>query len=160
LKNPGDRQFRADKMKRFSFSLEKALRYRESQLRTEEGRYAMLRAAETQLRERSQELRSSIARQRLEVTQGSVIDGNLLQQLHRFSLFVTSEVLRLDRECEALKQEMVAQVERINLCRRKIELLGKLQDKERERWTKESARELQMAAEEAFNAKWLREQRE
>ena len=147
-------------MKRFEFSLEKPRRFREAQLRMEEARCSMLRAAEIQLQTRIVDLRASHADQRHAVSRGFEIDGAQLERLHRFSEFVSVEITRLQRECGALRQEIEVQVGRVAGCRQRVELLEKLKARERDRWNDESAREIQLAAEESFNSRWLRERRQ
>lgn len=146
-------------MKRFEFSLEKPKRFREAQLRLEEGRYGLLRAAEAQLRDRITELRTSQLDQRQAISRGTAMDGSQLEQLHHFSAFVASEVARLNRECQSLRVEIEAQEQHIAECRRRVELLEKFKDTELMHWNQESAKQTQAAAEESYNARWLRDRR-
>ncbi len=146
-------------MRRFEFSLEKVKRFRESQLRTEETRCSMLQAAEAQMQQRVAALHSSYANQRHAVSRGAEIDGTQLEHLHRFAEFVSIEIIRLQKECVALRQELELQMGRVAACRQRVELLEKLKERERGRWNMESTKEMQLAAEESFNARWLRERR-
>ena len=146
-------------MKRFDFSLDKVKRFREAELRIQETRASMLRAAEAQMQQRVAALHTSYANQRHAVSRGVEIDGAQLEHLHRFSEFVSIEIIRLQKDCDALRQELDLQIGRVAACRQRVELLEKLRERERGRWNLESTKELQVAAEESFGARWLRERR-
>lgn len=146
-------------MRRFEFSLEKALRFRGAQLRMEEARYGMLVASEAQLVHRIGELRSSYIGQRTAVSRGVEVDGVQLSRLHEYGEFVSVEIRRLQRETAALRIEIEKQAGSVAAARQRVELLEKLRGKEWERWTVKSAKELQAAAEESFTARWLRDRR-
>jgi hypothetical protein len=144
-------------MKRFAFTLDKAKRFREAQLRLEEARRAMLIAAEASIQNRMRELRTGLLAQRQTVARVAETEGSSLALLHQFGEFVGVELNRLERESELLRKEIATQWEKAKACRQRVELLDKLEDRQLTAWNREAARELQEEAEESFNAGWLRE---
>jgi flagellar export protein FliJ len=146
-------------MKRFAFTLEKVSRYREARLRAEEARYATLRAYFDSLQDRMRDLEDSHLGRRVALSRGLQADGAQLERLHQYGEFVSVEVTRLARERDALKRDLETQAAVLTECRRNVELLEKLRDKEMKTWDQESTKELQLAAEESYNARWLRDRR-
>ena len=146
-------------MKRFQFTLEKAKRYREALLLAEEARYSNLLSAEASIACRMDQLSLANLDQKFAMSRSLQADGSQFERLHQFGEFVSVEVNRLGRERDALRKEVSLQAAKVAGCRQQVELLDKLKDKELERWTRQSDRELQLAAEESFNASWLRDAR-
>ena len=146
-------------MKRFQFTLEKAKRYREALLLAEEARYSNLLSAEASIAGRMDQLSLANFDQRLAMSRNLEADGSQFARLHQFGEFVSIEVNRLERERDSLRKEVNIQATKVAGCRQQVELLDKLKDKELQRWTRQSDRDLQLAAEESFNARWLRDAR-
>ena len=146
-------------MKRFQFTLEKAKRYREALLLAEEARYSNLLSAEASIAGRMDQLSLANFDQRLAMSRNLEADGSQFERLHQFGEFVSIEVNRLERERDSLRKEVNIQATKVAGCRQQVELLDKLKDKELQRWTRQSDRDLQLAAEESFNARWLRDAR-
>ena len=146
-------------MKRFQFTLEKAKRYREALLLAEEARYSNLLSAEASIAGRMDQLSLANFDQRLAMSRNLEADGSQFERLHQFGEFVSIEVNRLERERDSLRKEVNIQATKVAGCRQQVELLDKLKDKELQRWTRQSDRDLHLAAEESFNARWLRDAR-
>lgn len=146
-------------MKRFQFSLDRAKRYREALLRVEKARYSMLLSAEASIAHRIDELSTSSFDQRIALSRNLEADGAQFERLHQFGEFVSIEVNRLGRERDELRKEAIHQASKVAAGRQKVELLDKLKGKELQRWIKQSDQELQLGAEESFNARWLRDTR-
>ncbi len=140
-------------MKRFSFSLETARRWREAQSIQEEAKYRTLAAAAVAAERRLSSLRASGFEQRRLLVSGPETDGAKLALLHGYTTYVAMSSIRLEAECAKLARELAEQLERLNEARRALELLERIRKKEHAQWRSEMEREIQGMADDAYNAR-------
>lgn len=146
-------------MKKFHFPMGRVIDWREAQARLEEAKletlYAELRAIESQQqtldRERDAAEKNVAAR-------GAT--GAELARLGEFRRFTIVERTRLEKVRAEVSGKIAAQIQVVAAKRRDVRLLERLKQQKLIAWHRELGRELDAQADEAYLAKWNREQRQ
>lgn len=146
-------------MKKFHFPMGRVIDWREAQARLEEAKletlYAELRAIESQQqtldRERDAAEKNVAAR-------GAM--GAELARLGEFRRFTIVERTRLEKVRAEVSGKIAAQIQVVAAKRRDVRLLERLKQQKLIAWHRELGRELDAQADEAYLAKWNREQRQ
>ena len=142
-------------MLRFEFSLDVALRWRQSQLDVEELKLRRLSTELADLEQREQNLQRSQAMAR-EHVQNSAVSPAEREGLAEYLRWARSEGVRLGvaaTDCRArIGRQRAALVE----ARRRYELLSKLKTRRHAEWEKALAKEIEGMASEAFLSRWNR----
>ena len=142
-------------MKKFSFSLETARRWREALVLQEESKYRLLAASAASADIRLQDLRTSAFTQRRQLVGSSETDGSQLAVLHEYTGFVEMESKRLLEERRRLQRELGLQLAVLNEARRAVELMERIRRKEEIQWRADFEREMQAVADEVYSAKLI-----
>lgn len=149
-------------MKKFQFRLEAVARWRSAKLESEENRYRTLVSEDARLKREMEQLDEAAARERRAVSENTRISGTQLAYLHEFQVFAGREMIRLTAEKENLERQIAEQFQLVLKERQGVQLLDKLRQKALIEWNTEFHKELQLLADEAYNARMLalaREQR-
>ncbi|MBS1834478.1 MAG: hypothetical protein JST65_17305 [Acidobacteria bacterium] len=149
-------------MKKFQFRLEAVARWRSAKLESEENRYRTLVSEDARLKREMEQLDEAAARERRAVSENTRISGTQLAYLHEFQVFAAREMIRLTAEKENLERQIAEQFQLVLKERQGVQLLDKLRQKALIEWNTEFHKELQLLADEAYNARMLalaREQR-
>jgi hypothetical protein len=144
-------------VKRFTFSLESARRWRNAQLLQEEAKYRALALAEAEIMRRIQQLTDELFIQRRQLASGAGTDGTELALLHSFGEFVAVSVPRLEAERRKLAAERSEQSKKLVEAKRRLELLENLKEQEAAGWKRDFESELQSLADDAFNSRLFAE---
>lgn len=142
-------------MKRFEFRLEAVLRWRLSELESEQARLQNLFAELAAIRTSIDELDAAQTPERTTVHSPAATPGE------RVALDCWIRWARAERDSRIAKaadceRRIAGQRARVVEARRKAELLEKLRERRRSEWTAELGRELEAVAAEAYAAKWHR----
>lgn len=143
-------------MKKFRFSLEKLLHYRQARLAVEQARLDRILAEQRALAER----RAALEREERLVMENlrrlPVLTSSELEAAASFRRFARSEAVRL----LSLEGELVSRLERqrqaVVEARRGVEALEQLRARKHESWRREVDRELENQVAELVVARWKR----
>ncbi len=143
-------------MKKFEFSLGRALDWRETLARLEESKleclYAELRAIESSEAALDQER----SRSEQAIAQGASHHGSELRAFDAFRHYAVAEHTRLEQRRAECMKRIAAQVQIVAARRRDVRLLENLKHKRLVNWQRGLDREIEAQAGENFLARWDR----
>src|SRR5258708_6259886 len=142
-------------MRRFTFSLESALRLRERKFETEEIRLRAINAEWEALLVRQQQLAQevNVAENRIR-NPDSNLQSAEFQQLDHFRIDSSRQRLKLAQNASEISRRLAAQQMQLNIANRDRELLIKLKESSKARWQADYDKEQQALAEEVFISRW------
>lgn len=145
-------------MKRFRFSLERVMHFREAQVASEKQKLLQLTQQLLRATEAVNQLRASRDAAEGSVRQQATISGSDLNALagHRIGLHRKERSLLQSRA--ELEVQIVDQRRQLIKVMRQHKLLEKLRGRRMEVWTYESNREAEQLAAESFLSRWNRKQ--
>ena len=141
-------------MKRFQFSLETALQWRDTQLRTEEAKleqqFQRLHALENII----SQCDTARAEEEAAVLRAPLINPQELVALDRYRSHLAAQKVRLQQGIRDIQTAIAAQQQRMVEVRRGVKLLEKLRQRQRDQWQADFDRELENEAADLYLAKW------
>jgi flagellar export protein FliJ len=145
-------------VKKFNFPLGRVIDWRETQARVEESKletlYAELRSIDSQQHALDREREAA---EKTVAARGAT--GTELARLGEFRRFTIIERTRLEQLRGEVSRKIAAQIQVVAAKRRDVRLLERLKQQKLIAWHRELGRELDAQADEAYLAKWNREQR-
>ncbi|HTS78612.1 MAG TPA: hypothetical protein VMG40_20545 [Bryobacteraceae bacterium] len=143
-------------MKKFEFSLGRALDWRETLARVEESKlerlYAELRAIESSEAALDQER----SRSENAIAHGASHQGSELRAFDAFRRYAVAEYTRLEQRRAECMKRIAAQIQAVAARRRDVRLLENLKHKRLLNWRRGLDREIETQAGENFLARWDR----
>ena len=137
-------------MKRFVFPLQQIRAWNATRLQLEESELESL----VERQRRTEAAHAAMCSQRVEFEQTTLhqssIEASELARIEQFRSYVATEGRRLLAARAEFAKQVAERRARIVELKRKIELLDRLKKRQHEAWSKEEAKELQAAADEAF----------
>ncbi|MGA3028211.1 MAG: hypothetical protein ABSF98_25975 [Bryobacteraceae bacterium] len=143
-------------MKRFSFSLETARKWRERQAELEELRLQALFAERQTMQDRVVALQAELEAEHRRIEDTS-FDAGELARLDDFRVWVTREKLRLGTSLAECAKRIAAQRDALVEARRRFQLVDRLKEKALLEWCKASAKEQEDLAAELYLARRARQ---
>ena len=141
-------------MKRFEFSLDRAMEWRRLQARIEESKLERLHS---EMRDFGQQI-ETLASQRDSAGRTLISTGEAtgleLTLLDAFRQAADAELTRLERSKTDCRQRVEAQAWAVGEKRRDVRLLAKLKERKFQSWRVAANREIDQQAEEAYLARW------
>ena len=149
-------------MKKFSFTLERILEWRQAQARREEVKLERLYGELHALDGRRDALHDQRQQAEAELrdrptTAASALTGEDLGALGAFQNFTAAELGRLAQARARCRQQIEIQTQVLVGHRRNAKLFEMLKEQRLAAWLRESEREISQQAEESHTAKWNRE---
>ncbi|MDQ6707806.1 MAG: hypothetical protein M3Z85_17750 [Acidobacteriota bacterium] len=144
-------------MKSFAFPLEKALRWRRSQLNLEQIRAQTIAGKIAGLAHRREDLRNERSSAEQHVIQSSSVEAADLAALAAFHVSAAKQDTILKAQCVTHERELSEQREKLVEAQRKVKLLEILRGKRFAQWSAVVAREQEQFAGEAFLGRWQAE---
>lgn len=143
-------------MKRFSFPLERVLRWREEQATLEELKLEQLRARVAALEQQKRETAFERVRSATEVLSHRVVEATELQSLDSYRLHVRDKIRDLENRVRKAQAEAEQQRKRVVEAHRQSELLDRLKRRALAEWQAASDREEETLASELYLANHTR----
>ena len=143
-------------MKRFAFSLERAMDWRRAQARLEQSKLERLFAELAAIDARRKALREEAAESERRLCSGPEASGFELAALDTFRRYAFLEQSRLMQRRADCEKRIAAQMQTIAAKRRDVRLLELARERRYHRWQAEAEREIDRQAEEIYLAKWKR----
>ena len=143
-------------MKRFSFPLERVLRWREEQARLEELRLEQLRANVAALGEEKRDTALQRMRSAADVLSQRVVEAGELENLDSYRLHARTKIRDLENRMRQAEAQAAEQRQRVVEAHRQAELLDRLRSRALGEWQAASDREQEALAGELYLANRMR----
>jgi len=144
-------------MKKFAFSLDRALDWRRAQARLEEAKLERLYAERSAIDAGQHSLRVERQQADTALRGRSHVTGQDLAALDAFQRHMAAESGRMAQARAGCERQIAVQVQILAVKRRDVKLLEKLKRQRLISWSKDLEREVSQQAEESHLAKWNRE---
>lgn len=145
-------------MKKFHFSLQKLMDYREQELDRQKNTLSALQAELRQLHENTRELREKVAQASAELEQvcarGATISDISLRK--RYIISLQQEIHRMELLSQQKQQEVNAQLDVVVEATKDVKTLEKLEEKQREEYAHMEGRENELFIEEFVSGQTVR----
>ena len=145
-------------MKKFVFSLDRAMDWRRSQARLEETRLESLHAERSAIDARDAALKEELAASERALIAVPSATGFEMAALDAFRRYTIAESVRSAHARADCHKRIAAQLKVVTLRRRDIRLLENLKDRRLKAWEVELVRDTGRQADETYLAKWNRRQ--
>lgn len=143
-------------MKKFAFTLDRALAWRQTQTRLEEATLARLHAELRTLDLRCAALDNSVQDARAKLLAAPSATPAEIGALEHFRSSASAQTRYLLQSRRSLEDQVVRQNQAVLERRREAQLLEQLRERRRQSWQTASAREIDQQAEESFLARFAR----
>ena len=147
-------------MKTFAFPLERVLRWRSTQLSSEESKLKALVGEQVNLQRQIQNLREERLSVENSIGELGSLQGFDLRTLHGYRVRAADEQRRLFELLRRKDEQIAAQQRIYREAKQRCRLLEELKDRSLAAWKYEAGRELEEIAADSFTASRSREKRE
>ena len=143
-------------MKTFQFPLQRVLKYRELQMRTEEEKLSTIQNQLAEVLHRENALTAAQLNAEMNLLGRPVVEATEFRALSAFQLRIRSEKVSLLAARKNLETKIAEQRKRLLKVRKDCKILQNLKDRRKKAWTYLSDREIENIAAESYISNWAR----
>jgi len=143
-------------MKTFQFPLQRVLKYRELQMRTEEEKLSTIQNQLAEVLHRENALTAAQLNAEMNLLGRPVVEATEFRALSAFQLRIRSEKVSLLAARKNLETQIAEQRKCLLKIRKDCKILQNLKDRRKKAWTYLSDREIENIAAESYISNWAR----